>query len=98
MQDLDRLAGACRPFDVDRPRFAERDFETELVRQRRLDDFLLNLTVERDRELLPGVVLPDVDQRVLLGELHERDAERCALIGLVGNDDRLQGRRGEVMI
>jgi len=67
--------GAGGPLDVDRRRFAERDFETEIVCERRLDDFLLNLAIERDRELLAGVVLTDVDQRVLLGELCERDAE-----------------------
>ena len=80
MQDLDRLAGAGGPLDVDRRRLAECDLQAELVCQRRLDDLLLDLAVERDRELLTRVVLPDVDQRVLLGELRERDAEPRAVI------------------
>ena len=98
MEDLDRLAGPDGPFDIDWRRFAECDFETELVCQRRLDDFLLDLAVERDRELLARVVLPDVDQRVLLGELCERDAEPRAVVGRPGDDDRLQCRRGELMV
>ena len=60
------------------------DVEAEVVRQRRLDDLLLHLAVERDGELLPRVVLPDVDQRVLLGELRERDAERALVVRRCG--------------
>ena len=48
-----------------------------------LDDLLLHLAVERDEDLLPHVVLTEVDQRVLLGELGERDVER-AFVGGVG--------------
>ena len=62
----------------------KRDVEAEVARQRRLDDLLLDLAVERDGDLLAGVVLPDVDQRVLLGELGERDAERPLSSGLRG--------------
>ena len=76
MQELDRLAHAGRPLDADRRRLAEGDVEAEVARQRRLDHLLLDLAVERDGELLAVVVLADVDQRVLLGELRERDAER----------------------
>ena len=83
-QDLDGLAGADRPFDADRRRLAERDVEAEVVRQRRLDDLLLHLAVERDEDLLADVVLPDVDQRVLLGELGERDVERTFVVGSRG--------------
>ena len=71
-----------RPLDADRRRLAERDVEAEVARQRRLDDLLLDLAVERDRELLADVVLPDVDQRVLLGELGERDAEPRSVVGI----------------
>ena len=52
------------------------DLDAEVGRQRRLDDLLLHLAVERDRQLVPDVVLAQVDQRVLLGELGERDMQR----------------------
>ena len=73
MEELDGLAGANGTLDVDRRRFAERDVEAEVGRERRLDDLLLHLAVERDIDLLAAVVLADVDQRVLLGKLRERD-------------------------
>ena len=73
------------------------DVDAEVGRQRRLDDLLLHLAVERDEHLLPDVVLPQVDQRVLLGELGERDVQRASVGGACGNDDRLQRRRREVM-
>ena len=73
------------------------DLDAEVVRQRRLDDLLLHLAVERDGELLPDVVLPQVDQRVLLGELGERDVQRAPVGGAGGDDDRLQRRRREVV-
>ena len=60
----------------------KRDVDAEVVRQRRLDDLLLDLAVERDGDLLAGVVLPHVDQRVLLGELRERDAQRALVVGV----------------
>ena len=60
------------------------DLEAEVACQRRLDDLLLDLAVERDGDLLADVVLPDVDQRVLLGELGERDAERALVVGSRG--------------
>ena len=74
MEELDRRAAADRPLDVDRRRLAERDLDAELVCERRLDDLLLDVAVERDGDLAARVVLPDVDQRILLGELRERDA------------------------
>ena len=46
--DLDGRAGADRPLDADRRRLAEGDVDAEVVRQRRLDDLLLHLAVERD--------------------------------------------------
>ena len=58
-------------------RLPERDVDAELVGQRGLDDLLLHLAVERDGDLLAHVVLPQVDQRVLLGELGERGVQRA---------------------
>ena len=87
-----------RPLDADRRRLAERDLEAVLVRERRLDHLPLHLAVERDRDLRPRVVLADVDQRVLLGELPERDAQPLAVRGIDGLDDRLERRRSEVVV
>ena len=89
MHDLDSRAGTDRPFDVDGRRLVERDLDTEVVRQRRLDDLLLHLAVERDGDLLPETVLPQVDQRVLLGELGERGVQRGSVGGPADGDDRL---------
>ena len=97
MEELDRLARSDGPLDVDRRRLAERDVEAELVRQRRLDHFLLHLAVERDRELPADVVLPYVDQRILLGELRECDPEPCTVVGIARDDDRLERRRRELV-
>ena len=72
--------------DADRGRLAEVDLDAEVARQRRLDHLLLDLAVERDRDLLAGVVLADVDQRVLLRELVERGGEARAFA-------RARGRR-----
>ena len=63
------------------------DVDAEVVGQRRLDDLLLHLAVERHGDLLPDVVLPQVDQRVLLGELGERGVQR-ALVGRAGRARR----------
>ena len=66
---------ADRALDVDRRRLAESDVEAVVVCERGLDDLFLDLAVERDGQLLARIVLPNVDQRVLLGELRERDAK-----------------------
>jgi hypothetical protein len=58
VEDLGGRAGADGPFDVDGRRLAEGDVDAEVVRQRCLDDLLLYLTVERDGDLLPKIVLP----------------------------------------
>jgi len=42
------------------------------------------------------LVLPQVDERVLLGELGEREVERAAVGRRRGFDDRLQCRRGKL--
>ena len=64
-----------RPFDADRRALAEGDIDAEVGGQGRLDDLLLHLAVQRHGDLLAPFVLPQVDQRVLLGELVERDAQ-----------------------
>ena len=87
LDHLDRRAGADRPLDADRRRLAEGRRRCRSRRQRRLDDLLLHLAVERDGELLADVVLPQVDQRVLLGELGERDVQR-ALVSRLGAERR----------
>ena len=45
------------------------------VGQGGLDHLLLHLPVQRHRDLLGGRVLPEVDQRILLGELAERGVQ-----------------------
>ena len=92
---LDCGTGADRPFNADCCCLAERDVNAEFVRQRCLDNLLLHLTVERDGDFLANIVLPQVDQRVLLGELGERDVQRTSVSGAAGNDDGFQRRRGE---
>ena len=72
------------------------DVEAEVGSKRCLDDLLLNLAVERDGDLPAGVVLPDADQRVLLGELGEGDSERAPVVRTARDDDGLQCRRGEL--
>ena len=93
VHELERSARAGRPLDADRRALAERDRDAEVARERRLDHLLLHLAVERDGEL---AVLAHADQRVLLGELRERDAQRAAVGGAARDDDRLERRRGEV--
>ena len=83
-RDLDRRAGAEGSLDADRRRLAEVDVDAEVGRQRRLDDLLLHLAVERDGTAPAGVVLPQVDQRVLFGELGERDVQRALVFGRAG--------------
>ena len=56
--------------------------DAELVGQGRLDDLLLHLAVERDGDLLADVVLAEVDQRVLLGELVEGDVQRAPVVAV----------------
>src|SRR5262249_43812065 len=63
----------------------------------RLDHFPLDVTVERDRDLLAGIVPADVDKWVLLGELSQRDGQTRTVEGATGVDNRLQRRRGELM-
>src|SRR5205085_9413207 len=97
-QPLDRGPRADRPLDADGRRLAEADLEPVVARERRLDDLLLYLAVERDGELAARVVLPEADERVLLGQLAERDPERALVRGPRRDDDGLEGRRGEVVL
>ena len=71
--------------------------QPEVGGQRGPDDLLLDLAEQRDGDLLADVVLPDVDQRILLGELGQRRAQRAAVVRIARHDDRLQGRRGELV-
>src|SRR5439155_18485096 len=72
--------------------------EAVLLGEGRLDDLTLHLAVERDRDLASRVVLADVDQRVLLGELRQRDAQTLPVGGIGRSEHRLEGRRCEVML
>src|SRR6185437_12940065 len=67
-----------------------------VVGQRGLHDLLLHLAVQGDVQLLADVVLAQVDQRVLLGELAEGGLQPAALPRR-RNHDRLQRRRREVL-
>ena len=82
VQHLDGLADAHGPLNADRRRLVERDGDAVLARERGLDHFLLHLAVQRDRDLVGVVGLPDVDQRVLLGELPERNTEMLCVVGV----------------
>ena len=59
------------------------DLDAEVVGEGGLDDLLLHLAVERHGDLLAQFVLPQVDQRVLLGELGRarRAARPCRRAG-----------------
>ena len=96
VQPLHGRAAAERPLDADRGRLAEADRQAEVGGQGRPDDLLLDLTVERDVHLLAEVVLAQVDQRVLLGQLGEGRVQGAPVGGTAGDDHRLQGRRVEV--
>ena len=94
---LDRLAGGDRSLDADRGGLAELGVEPELRGQRRLDDLLLHLAVERQAQLLPRLVLVQADQRVLVGELGERVVQRAAVLR-PGDHDRFERGRSEVVL
>ena len=51
--DLLGLADACRALDAHRRRLAEVGGDAVVALERRLDDLLLDLAVERDRDLVP---------------------------------------------
>ena len=62
-----------------------------------LDDLLLYLAVEGDVNFLPDVVLPDVDERVLLGQLGHRGVQPRLVARVERHQGGLQRRRREVM-
>ncbi len=80
----------------------QRHVDAEVAGQRGLDNLLLHLPVERHGHLVTG--LPDVDQRVLLGERPEEPRDRPPtdfswrpIIENMGRQDaadRLRGRIG----
>jgi hypothetical protein len=75
LQDLHGAPAAEGPLDADHRGLAERGGHTEIVGERGLDDLLLDGPVERHVDLLPLVVLAQVDERILFGELAEGDAQ-----------------------
>ena len=75
---------------------AEVHGDVVLEGERLLQHLLLHLAVERDVEVLAGLVDAQPDQRVLLGDLGERVVQRTLLRGVARHDRRLQGGRREV--
>src|SRR5205823_5128810 len=69
-----------------------------VVRERRLDDLRLHLAVERDRDLAVALLLADVDQRILLRQLRERDAEAGGVDRAARHGDRFERRRWELVM
>ena len=74
---LRRLADAGQPLDADRRGVAELDLDAEVALERVADDLALHLAVERHRQLAARLVLPQVDQRVFVGQRIERRAQRA---------------------
>ena len=94
----DHLVGFADPrraLDADRRRLPEVGADAVVALERRLDDLLLDLPVERYGDLVPGVVLAHVDERILLGELGQGRPEGALLLRLPGEDDGLEGRPWE---
>ena len=83
------------PLDAHGGRLAEVGGDAVVALERRPDDLLLDLAVERDRDLVAVVVLADVDERILLGELGERRAEAARLLGPEREHDGLERRPRE---
>ena len=77
---LDGRAGALRSLDAHRCRRSELDVEAVVTLQRLGDDLLLDLAVERQEQLLAGVVLAQVDERILFGQLGQRVEHRPLLL------------------
>ncbi len=98
LDELRGLPGADDPFDAQRCGLAEGDVEAVLVGEGGLEDLLLHLAVEGDGGLLPAFVVAQADQRVLFGEPGEREVERSPVHLRAGDDDGLQGRRGEDLL
>src|SRR5215831_20479087 len=96
LEDLQGARAAEGPLDVDHRRLAERGGDIEIVSERGLDYLFLDRAVERHVDLLPLVILPHVDERILLGELAKRDPKPVAVAGITRHDGGLQRRRSEL--
>ena len=97
---LERMTSSASPgpsgtLDAHDGRLAEVRGDPVVAFERRLDDLLLDLPVQRHRDLVPMVVLADVDERVLLGELGEGRAEAAGLVGPDRVHDGLERRPRE---
>ena len=86
------------PFHADRRGAAEVGPQPVLGGQGGLDHLLLHLAVERDVDFLADVILADVDERVLLGELGQRGVQPHLVARVAGHDGGLQRRRREVRL
>jgi hypothetical protein len=93
--DLLGFTNPCRAFDAYDDRLAEVGSDAVVALERRLDDFLLDLAVQRDGDLVAVLVLADVDERVLFGELGKGGPERPLLLGSAGEDHRFEAGSGE---
>src|SRR5215472_8811137 len=91
LQDLKGTRVAEGPFDVDHRRLTERGGDIEIVSERGLDYLFLDGAVERHVDLLPLVVLSQVDKRVLFGELAKCDSQPIPVAGITRHDGGLQG-------
>ena len=98
VQDLLGLAGADRPFDADRRGFPEGRPYSVVRGQGGVDDLFLHLAVEREVDFLPPVVLADVDERVLFGQVGQRRVQPRLVARIAGHDSGLQRRRREVVL
>jgi hypothetical protein len=96
LQDLKGTRAAEGPLDADHRRLAERGGDIEIVSERGLDYLFLDSAVERHIDLLPLVVLSQVDKRILFGELAECDSQPIPIAGITRHDGGLQGRGREL--
>src|SRR5215469_17332651 len=90
LQDLKGTCVAEGPFDADHRHLAERGGDIEIVSERGLDYLFLDSAVERHVDLLPLVVLSQVDKRVLFGELAKCDSQPIPVARITGYDGGLQ--------
>ncbi len=96
--ELHGLPRADEPFDAQGRGLAEGDAEAVLLGEGGLDDLLLYLAVQGHGSLLPPFVVAQADQRVLFGQLGEREVQ-CATVHVrTRDDDGLQGGRGEEVL
>src|SRR5450755_1752484 len=96
LQDLKGTRAAEGPLDVDHRCLAERGGDIEIVSERGLDYLLLDSAVERYIDFLPLVVLSQIDERILFGELAKCDSQPIPVAGITWHDGGLQRRRREL--